>query len=68
MMDNHAEAVQNLFNHNWVCSGFGWAGTITPAVMIGAYGAVLLVILAAHRHIHLENAIITDKEPIKLEA
>lgn len=41
---------------------------ITPVMMIGCYALVLLVVMAANRHIKLKNAIITDKKPIKLEA
>lgn len=42
--------------------------SISPVTMITAYATLLLVVLAAYRHIHLKNAIITDKKPIKLKA
>ena len=38
--------------------------SISLPVMLSGYGLVLLVVLAAHRHIKLKNAIITDKKPI----
>jgi competence protein ComEC len=38
--------------------------TIAPALMVACYGLVLLAVLAAQRHVHLKNAIITPHQKL----